>query len=56
MIEKHQIAYAVVHKYEVNIITASTDGANITAKQVVCKEPSATQGNPFLTQVQTVKI
>ncbi|XP_025094587.1 WD repeat-containing protein 54-like isoform X2 [Pomacea canaliculata] len=35
---------------------ASTDGANITAKQVVCKEPSATQGNPFLTQAKWVKL
>ncbi|KAK7488695.1 hypothetical protein BaRGS_00019992 [Batillaria attramentaria] len=52
--DKRQISYAVTHKYAVNVLTASTDGTSVTAKQVVCKEPSATQGNPFLMQAKWV--
>ena len=48
MPDKRQISYAVVHKYAVNVIAAATDGSSVTARQVICKEPSATQGNPFL--------
>ena len=48
MPDKRQISYAVVHKYAVNVVVAATDGTSVTARQVICKEPSATQGNPFL--------
>lgn len=54
MSDKRQISYAVVHKYAVNVVSASTDGSSVTAKQVVCKEPSATQGNPFLMEAKWV--
>lgn len=52
MPEKHQISYAVVHKFVVNFVTGTTDGSSVTSKQVVCKEPSATQANPFLMQAR----
>ncbi|XP_070212423.1 WD repeat-containing protein 54-like isoform X2 [Littorina saxatilis] len=55
MPDKRQISYAVVHKYAVNVITASTDGSSVTARQVICKEPSATQGNPFLMEAKWVQ-
>ncbi|KAL8572681.1 hypothetical protein ACOMHN_049810 [Nucella lapillus] len=55
MPDKRQISYAVVHKYAVNVITASTDGSSVTSRQVICKEPSATQGNPFLMEAKWVQ-
>lgn len=54
MPDKRQISYAVVHKYAVNVVAAATDGSSVTARQVICKEPSATQGNPFLMEACTV--
>ncbi|XP_076461073.1 WD repeat domain 54-like [Babylonia areolata] len=55
MADKRQISYAVVHKYAVNVVTASTDGSSVTARQVVCKEPSASLGNPFLMEAKWVQ-
>ena len=49
--EKKQLNYAVVHKSKVNIVCATTDGSSVTGRQVICKEPSATQGVPFIMQV-----
>ncbi|KAL5017187.1 hypothetical protein ScPMuIL_006776 [Solemya velum] len=40
--ESGAVSYAVVHKTAVNISTVSEDSA-VTNRQVVCKEPSATQ-------------
>ena len=49
--EKKQLNYAVVHKSVVNITCATTDGSSVTGRQVAVKEPSATQGLPFVMQV-----
>ena len=51
--EKKQLNYAVIHKSVINISCATTDGSTVTGRQVVCKEPSATQtqGLPFVMQV-----
>ncbi|XP_046558420.1 WD repeat-containing protein 54-like [Haliotis rubra] len=52
--EKGSLNYAVVHKSTVNLVTATTDGTTVTGRQVVCKEPTATQGSPFITQVKWI--
>ena len=50
--DKGSLNYAVVHKYLVNIISSTTDGSQVTNRQVVCKEPSATQqGHSMIMQV-----
>ena len=49
--DKRQISYAVIHKYTVNIVTASTDGTNVSERQLLCKEPSSA-GSTFLMQVK----
>lgn len=50
--EKDSMNYAVVHKAVVNIISSTTDGSAVTNKQVICKEPSATQSTPMILQVK----
>ncbi|XP_041370072.1 WD repeat-containing protein 54-like [Gigantopelta aegis] len=55
-LEKNNVSYAVVHKSVVNLITASMDGRTVTGKQVVCKEPSATHGSPFILQAKWVML
>jgi len=52
--EKKQLNYAVVHKSVVNITCATTDGSSVTGRQVAVKEPSATQGLPFVMQAKWV--
>lgn len=34
------IHYAVVHRYTVNLVSASMNGQTVNSRQVVCKEPS----------------
>ena len=54
--DRGSLNYAVVHKYLVNIVSSTTDGSQVTNRQVVCKEPSATQqGNTMIMQVQEKK-
>ena len=51
-VERGSLNYAVVHKYLINMVCTSTDGSQVTHKQVVCKEPSASQqGNSMIMQV-----
>ncbi|CAG5133572.1 unnamed protein product [Candidula unifasciata] len=52
--DKRQINYAVVHKSLVNLISATTDGSSVVGRQILCKEPAATQGVPFVMQVKWV--
>ncbi|CAL1530198.1 unnamed protein product [Lymnaea stagnalis] len=54
MPDRKQISYAVVHRALVNIACASTDGTSVVGRQVICKEPSATQGLPFVLQSKWV--
>lgn len=49
--EKSLINYAVVHKAVVNLVSASTDGASVNHRQIVCKEPSAIHGATMVLQV-----
>ncbi|XP_059169121.1 WD repeat-containing protein 54-like [Physella acuta] len=56
MPEKRQIGYAVVHKSMVNIACATPDGSVVTGRQVICKEPSVTQGLPFVLQAKWVTL
>jgi len=41
--DKGFINFAVIHKYLINMVCTSTDGSQVTHKQVVYKEPSVTQ-------------
>lgn len=51
-LDKGVLNYAVVHKAVVNIISASTDGATVNSRNIVCKEPSAAQqSTPMIIQV-----
>lgn len=55
--DRGSLNYAVVHKYLVNIVSSSTDGSQVTNRQVVCKEPSATQqGHSMIMQVKWVSL
>ena len=50
--EKGYLNYAVIHKYLINMICTTTDGSQVTHKQVMFKEPSATQqGTAMIMQV-----
>lgn len=41
--ERGSLNYASIHKSLINMVSTSTDGSQVTHKQVICKEPSATQ-------------
>ncbi|XP_060581903.1 LOW QUALITY PROTEIN: WD repeat-containing protein 54-like [Ruditapes philippinarum] len=41
--DRGSLNYASVHKYLINMVSTSTDGSQVTHKQVICKEPSASQ-------------
>ena len=45
------IYYAVVHKSVVNLVSAQMDGSSVNHRQVVCKDPSATQSVSMILQV-----
>ena len=51
---RNEITYAVVHKSVVNLVSASTDGASVNHRQIVCKEPSASavHGGTIVLQVE----
>ena len=53
--EKGSLNYAVVHKYLVNIVSSTTDGSQVTNRQVVCKEPSQ-QGHSMIMQVPVYSV
>ena len=53
--DKSQLNYAVVHKSVINIACASADGSSVVGRQLICKEPSASQGLPFVIQVRRLK-
>lgn len=50
------INFAVIHKYLINMVCTSTDGSQVTHKQVVFKEPSATQQGTSMIMQVTEKI
>ena len=50
--DRGSLNYAVIHKYLINMVCTSTDGSQVTHRQVVCKEPSTTQqGTAMIIQV-----
>ena len=51
-LEKKMIYYAVVHKSVVNLVSALMDGSSVNHRQVVCKDPSATQSVSMILQVR----
>lgn len=51
---KSQLNYAVVHKSVINIACASADGSSVVGRQLICKEPSASQGLPFVIQAKWI--
>ncbi|GFO36909.1 WD repeat-containing protein 54 [Plakobranchus ocellatus] len=54
--DKSQLNYAVVHKSVINIACASADGTSVVGRQLICKEPSASQGLPFVIQAKWVNL
>ncbi|KAK3762896.1 hypothetical protein RRG08_051049 [Elysia crispata] len=52
--DKSQLNYAVVHKSVINIACASADGSSVVGRQLICKEPSASQGLPFVIQAKWI--
>ncbi|XP_064600424.1 LOW QUALITY PROTEIN: WD repeat-containing protein 54-like [Liolophura sinensis] len=54
--EKNLLNYAVVHKSDVNIVSASTDGSTATHRQVSCKEPSAAYSTVMVMQAKWVEL
>ncbi|KAH9488357.1 WD repeat-containing protein 54 [Bulinus truncatus] len=54
--DKRQISYAVVHRSIVNLTCATTDGNSVIGRQVLCKEPSASIGPPFILQSKWVHL
>ncbi|XP_052770600.1 WD repeat-containing protein 54-like [Mya arenaria] len=55
--EKGFLNYAVIHKYLINMICTSTDGSQVTHRQVLFKEPSATQqGTAMIMQTKWVTL
>lgn len=55
--ERGSINYASIHKYLINMVSSSTDGSQVTHKQVICKEPSATQqGSSMIIQTRWVHL
>lgn len=54
--DRRQLLYLVVHKSLVNHVSASTDGASVLGRHIVCKEPAAALGLPFLMQVCPVVV
>ncbi|KAK3590023.1 hypothetical protein CHS0354_041048 [Potamilus streckersoni] len=56
-LEKGSLNYAAVHRYLVNIVSSTPDGSQVTHKQIMCKEPSATQqGTSMIIQVKWVTL
>ncbi|KAK3095245.1 hypothetical protein FSP39_012089 [Pinctada imbricata] len=55
--DKSSLNYAVVHKAVVNIISSTTDGSTVTNRQIICKEPSATQQTtPMVIQAKWITL